>query len=105
MKVYLKENSWIAKLAAWKLKMPVVAITLGKTIHLHHASRKEFLERRDWVCHELVHVKQFEHYGYYRFLWLYLWESLRKGYYNNKWEQEARALETDHTLLEDVEFG
>jgi len=38
------------------------------------------------------------------FTFMYLWESLRKGYYNNKWEQEARAAENQPNILHGVEF-
>ncbi|PSK88015.1 eCIS core domain-containing protein [Taibaiella chishuiensis] len=104
MKVRLKENSWIARLAARKLRCDRVALTLGATIHLHNTSRSAFLEDTGWVCHELKHVAQYRHYGLVRFLLLYLAESIRKGYYNNRWEVEARLAETDRRLLEGVTF-
>lgn len=104
MKVYIKENSCIARLAAWKLKSRHMAITLGHTIHLYNTSSDDFLESKTWVCHELAHVRQFERYGFCPFLFLYGWESIRKGYYNNKWEVEARALEENYSLLDDISF-
>lgn len=104
MKVYIKENSPIAKLAAWKLGQPAIAITLGHTIHLHRTAKADFLRNQKWVCHELAHVGQYQRYGFITFLLLYTWESLRKGYYNNKWEVEARAAEQDFSLLQKVEF-
>jgi hypothetical protein len=104
MKVYLKENSWIARLAAWKLNSKTMALTLGHTIHLHNTSRPDFLENKNWVCHELAHVRQFERHGFLRFLIRYFGESLVKGYYHNRWEIEARAAEHNHTLLNGVTF-
>lgn len=104
MKVRIKENSYFARLAAWKLGASTMAITLGSTIHLHNTKREDFLSNQSWVCHELAHVRQFRHYGYYFFLLRYLWESFRKGYYNNRWEIEARAAEKDISLLERTEF-
>jgi len=91
----IKENSFIARLAAWKLNSDKVAIVIGKTIHLHHVSRLEFLQNKRWVLHELKHVDQFRQYGFFRFIFLYLWESIRNGYTNNKYEKEARAAESD----------
>jgi hypothetical protein len=90
---YIKENSWLAKIAAKKLRSNNVAMVLGKTIHLYNTSKKDFLNDKKWVKHELCHIQQFKRYGLLRFTCLYLWESLRKGYYNNRFEQEARAAE------------
>jgi hypothetical protein len=104
MKIRIKEQSWLARLAAWKLGTPAMAITLGRTIHLHNTLRADFLADQSWVCHELAHVRQFERYGFLPFLFRYLWESLRKGYYNNRWEAEARQSESDKTVLRDIDF-
>lgn len=89
----IKENSWIAKLAAIKLRSKRVAIVIGKTIHLHNTSKQEFLKDEKWVKHELCHVKQFQQNGYLRFIVKYLWESIKHGYFNNKYEVEAREAE------------
>ena len=90
---YIKENSWLAKLAAKKLRAKTVAMVLGKTIHLHGSSKENFLADETWLKHELCHVKQFAANGYVMFTIKYLWESLRVGYYNNKYEVEARSAE------------
>ena len=87
------ENSWLAKIAAYKLGCNSVAIVLGKTIYLHNTTQKEFMQNATWLKHELCHVAQFKKYGYARFIILYLWESICKGYHNNKFEIEARAAE------------
>jgi hypothetical protein len=39
MKVQIKENSWVAKLAAKKMHADKVAIVFGNTIHLHNTSK------------------------------------------------------------------
>ena len=70
-----------------------VAIVIGKTIHLHNATRQEFLQNEKWLKHELCHIRQFEHYGFLNFITMYLWESFNKGYFNNKFEVEARKAE------------
>ena len=90
---HIKENSWLAKIAARKLKSHAVAMVLGKTIHLHNTTKEDFLKDTRWVKHELCHIKQFEQHGYIGFIIKYLWESIKKGYYNNRFEVEARAAE------------
>ncbi|MEO6637997.1 MAG: DUF4157 domain-containing protein [Ginsengibacter sp.] len=89
----IKENSWIAKIAAAKLKSNNVAIVLGKTIHLYKVNRLEFLNNERWVKHELCHLRQFQTNGYFTFILKYLLESVRHGYYHNKYEAEARLAE------------
>jgi hypothetical protein len=95
MQFLIKENSWIAKLAAKKLRSENVAIVIGKTIHLHHVSKENFLKNKKWVMHEMCHINQFKKYGFFNFIFKYLWESLRHGYYNNKYETEARKAENE----------
>ncbi len=93
MDYFIKENSWIAKLAAAKLHSKRVAIVIGKTIHLHNTSATGFLKDEKWVKHELCHIKQFNQNGCLVFIVKYLWESIQHGYYNNKYEREAREAE------------
>nr|WP_222619679.1 hypothetical protein [Pontibacter sp. KCTC 32443] len=78
------------------LKSRNVAMVLGKSIHLSGVDRETFLEDKGWVEHELCHIRQFQEHGYVRFLWLYLKESYRVGYYNNKYEVEAREAGNKH---------
>ena len=75
-----------------------VAVVIGKTIHLWNTSREDFLKNKRWLNHELVHIQQFKHYGFIKFLFLYLLESLKNGYYNNRFEIEAREKENDELL-------
>ena len=70
-----------------------VAMVLGKTIHLHNITKQSFLNDERLMKHELCHVRQYQQHGYIGFLIKYLWEIWRKGYYNNKFEVEARAAE------------
>lgn len=90
---FIKENSWIAKLAAKKLHSDKVAIVLGKTIHLYNTSKNQFLINDKWLRHELCHVKQFQKNGYLFFIVKYLWETIKHGYHNNRYEVEARDAE------------
>lgn len=91
--IRIKERSWRARLAAWCLGVDNVAFTLGKTILLHNATKVQFLHDEKWVKHELMHVEQFKRYGYINFIVKYSIETIRKGYYNNKYEVEARQAE------------
>lgn len=91
--ISFKEKSWVARLAAWKLNVDAVAIVIGHTIHLHQTTKTELLNNDRWVKHELCHVRQFEQYGFVNFLLHYVWESILHGYYNNKFEIEARLAE------------
>ena len=72
-----------------------VAMVLGKTIHLHNISEKDFLNNERLLKHELCHVHQYQQHGFFGFLIKYLWETMRKGYYNNKFEVEARQAEEE----------
>ena len=93
MEFKIKENSVIARIAAWKLKSENVAITIGKTIHLYEVSKEDFLKNEKWVKHEKCHLQQFKKHGFFTFIFKYLWESMKVGYYKNKFEAEARNAE------------
>lgn len=93
----LKENSLCARFAAWKLGSEKVAIVFGSTIHLHNTTKEEFLSNIKWVSHEIKHIEQYKRYGFVTFIFLYLLESIKNGYINNKFEIEARDAEKDDT--------
>ena len=88
------EKSPLARIARIILGSSNVAMVLGDVIHLSGVNRDSFLKDKSWVEHELCHIRQFRKYGYCRFLWLYFIESCRKGYFNNKFEIEARKAGT-----------
>lgn len=93
MKVKIKENSFVARVAAKWMKTDNIAIVFGNTIHLCNCSKRQFLENERWLRHELMHVRQYRKYGYFPFLFMYLKEWLKDGYYNNRFEREAREAE------------
>jgi hypothetical protein len=97
-KVIIKERSFIARIAAEKLRCHQVAIVIGKSIHLHNTSKQEFISNAGWVRHEMVHIDQFRRYGNLKFVLLYIIESIRKGYWNNRFEVEARRAETNESI-------
>jgi hypothetical protein len=89
----VKENSILARMAALILGADKVAIVLGATIHLHHTGKAEFLANKPWLRHELMHIEQYAQHGSVLFIVLYLWQSLKNGYYHNSFEVAARRAE------------
>lgn len=103
--VKIKENSWLAKVAAKKLNSTSMAMVVGKTIHLHNSSREDFLKNKRWVRHEVAHVNQYARLGYLRFIFFYLLETFNKGYQFNSFEVDARSKERDISILSEVNFN
>lgn len=97
--VKIIENSRLAHLACKKLKSRQVAMVLGNRIYLYGVSRQKFLADKQWVQHELCHIRQFKQYGFLNFILKYLWESVKHGYHNNKFEVEAREAEKEKLPL------
>jgi Domain of unknown function (DUF4157) len=98
MQVKIKENSWLAKMAAAKMKAGKIAIVFGNTIHLHNTTAPEFLQDKEWVNHEIKHVEQYKQHGFAGFICKYLIEWVKKGYHNNRFEVEARESEANEGL-------
>jgi hypothetical protein len=103
--VTIKENSWLARLAALRLKTDKVAMVLGETIHLHNTSKSEFLTNKRWLRHEIAHVKQYKKFGLFSFLFLYVMETFNKGYQHNRFEVEARKMERDLAILDGIQIN
>lgn len=80
-------------------------MVIGTSIHLHNVSKEDFLKNERWVCHELVHVKQYAQLGMLRFIILYLLESFKKGYENNRFEVDARQKEEDRSIMSGIQFN
>src|SRR5438309_7456581 len=104
MNIIIKENSWRAKVAALQLKSAQAAIVFNNVIHLWGVGREAFLLNLSWTRHEVAHVYQYKKYGFVRFILLYLLETARTGYYNNRFEAEARSKEEDLSILEGIRF-
>jgi len=74
------------RVAGWFLgQRSAAAITLWHTVFLDPTLEPN----PELLLHELRHVHQFEER--LTFPVLYLWESLRRGYYENRYEADARA--------------
>jgi hypothetical protein len=74
------------RVAGWCLGLPsVAAITLWNTIWLGERAAAD----AELLLHESRHVAQFG--ASKAFPLLYIWETLRRGYWNNRYEVDARA--------------
>lgn len=102
-RVYIHTNSFVAKVAAKMLRFSRIAITIGNNVYLHNATAHTFLNTQRWLIHELKHVEQYEQEGFIGFLFAYLRDALRNGYYQNKFEIEARHSENEVRLLKKYE--
>lgn len=91
---HIRENSWIAKIAAKVLKSKQMAVVFRRTIYLYKVSETDFLADKRWLNHELCHIGQYKKYGTVSFIMKYLLESIRHGYNNNRFEKEAREAES-----------
>jgi hypothetical protein len=104
-KVKIKENSWLARIAAKRLQSNSMAMVVGRTIHLHNSTKEEFLRNKRWVRHEVAHVKQYQKWGFLKFIFFYLLETFNKGYENNRFEVDARQKERDVSILSEIHFN
>lgn len=102
---FIKEQSFVAYIAAKRLKSGKMAIVINRTIHLHKVGKDDFLNNQKWLLHELKHIEQYRRYGAVRFIVLYLYETLKHGYANNRFEVEARNAETEVQLLDKFEYS
>lgn len=100
----IKENSWVARLAARRMRSHNIAIVFGRVIHLYGVTRQQFLAETAWVRHEVCHVRQYQEHGFWRFLWLYVADWVRVGYYQNRFEKAARLAENNARELDGVEI-
>ena len=100
--VFVKENSWIARFAAYKLHSKSCAIVFNRTIHLYNVTKTHLLQDQSYLRHEVAHVKQWQLHGLFAFTFWYIWYSIRHGYYNNPFEKEARLAEQNAQIMEGV---
>lgn len=98
--IYFCERAFVAKVAAKVLGNANCAIVFRRTIYLHQITENEIRQNEALLCHELTHVRQWQKFGVLRFPVLYLWYSLKFGYYNNPFEQEARANENNTAIID-----
>ena len=91
--VHIVENAWMARMAAWKMRAPRIAMVWKTHILLWGITEAQFMGNIRWVRHELKHVEQYRQRGAMLFILLYLWYWLQYGYYHNPFEVEARQAE------------
>ena len=86
MKIRRKYNNWIPKI------LRVGAITLYPFI-LYKRSKADLQTTPDYLKavfkHEYIHIEQVRRMGWFKFYFLYLIESAKNGYRDNKYEVEA----------------
>ncbi len=83
------EHSFLARIARFFFGSKRIAMVLGNSIHLSGVNRQVFMSDRKWLIHELIHIEQYRKNGFLKFLFLYCVESIKKGYYYNRFEIEA----------------
>ena len=95
------ENSLLARIARFFFGSKRIAMVLGNTIYLSGVEKQLFMSNKKWLIHEMVHIEQYRKNGFLKFLFLYVLESIKKGYYNNRFEIEARAAEEQGIINKD----
>lgn len=81
----LRRGGLLPRLGGWCLgKATVAGITVGRTVWLAPGAEAS----AELLLHELCHVHQFE--ALRAFPLRYWWESLRRGYHQNRFEIDAR---------------
>jgi hypothetical protein len=74
------------RVAGWLLgRSRVDAVTLGRTIFV----AREIEPSAELLLHELRHVQQFGESRAFPFR--YIWETVRRGYFENLFERDARS--------------
>ena len=92
MKIRRKYNNWIPQL------LNVGAITLYPYILFSrtvYSMKRNLQEPAHLFKHEYIHIEQVRNMGWFKFYFLYLVESARNGYDDNKYEVEAYSRQTE----------
>ena len=88
----VRRGGLLPRIGGWRLGLSSVAgITLWRTIWLGRTASPS----ADLLLHELRHVHQFE--AVPAFPLRYVWETLRRGYYHNRFEVDARQFALERT--------
>jgi hypothetical protein len=101
MNFKIVEHSFPARIARFFFGSKRIAMVLGNTIHLSGVDKQIFMSDRKWLIHELVHIEQYRKNGFLKFLILYSIESIKHGYYKNRFEIEAREAEENGIINHD----
>jgi hypothetical protein len=84
--IRFRRGGFPLRVGGWMLgRATVAAITLGRTIFVAPDTRLD----PELLLHELRHVQQFAERK--TFPLRYIWESLRRGYWSNRYEVDARS--------------
>ena len=107
MKIRRRYNSWIPQL------LNVGAITLYPFILFSstvYTMKRNLREPMHLFKHEYIHIEQVRRMGWFKFYFLYIIESIKNGYEDNKYEIEAYSRQTEPLTEEeqkafDKDFG
>jgi hypothetical protein len=95
----INERSIIARIARIFFGARKIAMVVGNTIHISGVDKEVFMSDRRWLIHEIAHIEQYRQNGLLKFLYLYILESIRHGYFQNRFEVEAREAEERGVLI------
>lgn len=84
-----KYNSIIASVIGNMNGSTDYAVTISSTCTLYSVPR-EYVDAK-WRKHEDIHKEQIKKTGWLKFMYRYLKYSIKYGYTNNPYEQEARG--------------
>ena len=88
MKIYIWQNWFTDKfldLLSFLNKVKIIEYTVCSKLIIVKRNKLNI----NLLAHELVHVDQILKLGFFKMMWQYLRESIKKGYANNKFEEEA----------------
>lgn len=100
--IKISEQALVARIASFIMRSKGVAIVFHRTIYLWNVSREQIIKDEAYLCHEITHILQYEREGFVKFIFKYLYYSMRFGYYNNPFEVEARNGANDKENLKKV---
>jgi hypothetical protein len=88
-RVRIRTNHWVPRIGGWLAgtRAPAAAVTFGRTILVYPG----IVLTRRLLLHELAHVRQWGADPFFPLRYALEW--VRRGYWNNRYEQEARSAE------------
>lgn len=89
--IKIKEGSWRDKFLALWAKVCGTRKIQGFTTFNHSIwIRPDRTDDKQLLAHELMHIKQIDDLGIVEFTYKYVKELIKVGYYDNKYEVQAR---------------
>ena len=88
-----KYENWLAKLFGKINGAKRYAVTTSKNTARYSVSKADVLLNPEWIKHQNMHKAQYLRYGWFGFMWRYIYYNIRYGYFDNPLEIEARKAE------------